>query len=197
MRRRFTIVVLMLVGVTLAIGLAEVRFGEPRYGGKRLSAWLAELDLETSRPSEPGLHAVQMIGTNSFPLLTRMIRSTDPRWKRAVLGLNAWQRFLKVPVLPASTMRNRAVQGYMALGARAKPNVPALMDLLQMDCSSEVRSSVAAALGGIGPEAAAAIPVLLRAASDKNAEVRKESLWALANIQRWSPDTLHFSPMRY
>ena len=196
MRRRFTIVVLVLVGVMLAVGVAEIHFGEPAYGGKRLSTWLAELDLETSRSSEQAQHAVQMIGTNSFPLLTRMIRSTDPRWKRTLVGLNARQRFLKIPVTPASMMRNRAVQGYLALGARAKQNVPALMDLLQREPSSEVRSSVAAALGVIGPEAQAAIPLLLRAAADQSADVRKESLWALANIQRWSPDNLHFSPTR-
>lgn len=196
MRRRFVFVVLTLAGVLLGFGLAEVHFGEPRYGGKRLSAWLAQLDLESSPSSEQAQRAVQMIGTNSFPLLTRMIRSADPRWKRILFAFNARQGYLKVPVTPASVMRNRAVEGYMALGARAKPEVPVLMGLLESEPSSEIRSSVAAALGGIGPEARAAIPLLMRAAADNSADVRKESLWALANIQRWSPDTLHFAPLR-
>jgi len=116
-----------------------------------------------------------------------MIRSTDPWWKRSAMALNARQPFFRIPVTPSSVFRNRAVQGYTALGPRAKQNVPELARLLETESSCQVRSSAAAALGGIGPEAKSAIPALIKATQDQNAEVRRESLWALANIRMVSP----------
>jgi HEAT repeat protein len=181
---------ILITGLVLGFMVTEVRHKEPSYGGRRLSHWLAQLDLENSRPSEQAVCAVQAIGTNAFPLLMRMICSRDPLWKQALMTLNARQSLLRVAVTPASVFRDRAVEGYKALGARAKSNVPALVHLLETEPSPEVRSSVAAALGGIGPEARSAIPALMRATGDPSPDVRKESIWALANIRGWSNDRL-------
>ena len=177
-----------MIGLVI-IGL---QLNEPGYRGRKLSGWLADLDLESRRSSEQTVFAIQAIGTNAFPMLNRMIRSTDPWWKRHAMAFNASQRLFRIPVTPSSVLRNRAVQGYTALGPRAKPNVPQLVHLLETESSAQVRSSVAAALGGIGPEAKSAIPALQKATQDLSAEVRKESLWALVNIQRWSLDPAPF-----
>jgi hypothetical protein len=191
MRLPNTIGVLMLTGLVLGFLVTEVQLKEPSYGGRHLSNWLALLDLESSRPSEQAVCAVQALGTNAFPVLMRMICSTDPMWKQALIALNARQPFLRVAVTPASVFRNRAIQGYIALGARAKNNVPALIHVLETESSPEVRASVAAALGGIGPGAKSAIPALLRATEDQSPDVRKESLWALANIRGWSLGSIY------
>ena len=184
--------------IALAAALLIILFGvavwqvlgpcEPIHQGKPLSAWLAALDLETSHSPEAAMHAVRAIGTNSFPWLTRMLRAKDPVWKRAVIWFNAKQSFLLLPATPASVVQNRAVQAYIALGSAAKDNVPALIQIMESESSPQVRACVAAALGGIGPEAKGAIPVLLKASADNNAEVRKNSICALANIHRWSPN---------
>ena len=182
------------VGAAFVLGwlILQHRNQEPSYGGKSLSAWLIDLDLEKSGTTDRALRAVQAIGTDAFPTLTRMIRFQDPLWRQGLMALNARQSLFQLPVTPASVIRNRALQGYTALGARAQGNVPTLIGLLQTESSASIRSSVAAALGSIGPAAAAAIPALVKAADDPDPNVRRECLWALANIQRWSPEAYRF-----
>ena len=190
MRRRQAIATLVLAGLVLVVFVNKVLFAEPRYAGRNLSAWLADLDLESSHSGRAAVCAVQAIGTNAFPMLTAMIRSTDSWWKQKIMALNAGQPVFGIPVTPASVFRNRAVQGYVALGGRAKQNVPELIRLFEKESSCQVRSSIAAALGGIGPEAKGAVPLLIKATQDSSAEVRKESVWALANIRGWSNRSL-------
>src|SRR5262249_22572801 len=186
MWRRQAAILAILAGLIIGLVVTDLQLNEPGYRGRKLSAWLADLDLESRSSSKETLCAIQAIGTNAFPMLTRMVRSTDPWWKRRAMALNASQPLLRIPVTPSSVFRNRAVQGYTALGPRAAPNVPPLFYLLETQSPPNVRSSVAAALGGIRPQAKPAIPALLRATQDQSAEVRRESLWALVNIQRWS-----------
>jgi hypothetical protein len=186
MRKRIQValaVLILAVAGTIARQVAVVR--EPGYGGKRLSAWLADLDIGSSNSTERAGQAVRAIGTNSFPWLTRMLCASDPMWKQAVMAFNAKQSLVRVPVTSASVVRFRAVQGYNVLGRLAKDNVPALIRIMEADTSSQVRSCVAAALGGIGPEAKAAIPVLWKAVESKDAGLRKSAIAALSNIQRF------------
>ncbi len=141
------------------------------------------------------VRAVRTIGTNSFLWLAKMIRTTDPLWKRVLLAINARQSRLHLPVTPASVVRARAVEGYTTLGRAANENVPVLIQMMRSETSPEVRACIAAALGGIGPGAKAAIPVLEQAAEDKNAEVRRNAVYALANIQMWTPEVLPRGPI--
>jgi HEAT repeat protein len=103
-----------------------------------------------------------------------------------VIAFNAQQSLIRVPIMPANIVRARAVAGYAALGNAAKNNVPALVQIMKSETSPQVRCCVASALGGIGPCAKAAIPVLLEAAQDTDAEVRKDAILALANIRSWA-----------
>ncbi|HTL56486.1 MAG TPA: HEAT repeat domain-containing protein [Candidatus Limnocylindrales bacterium] len=187
MRWRYTIGVLISLGWVLAAILVGLYLREPHWQGRSLSAWLSDLDVESSRPQAPAVAAIQGIGTNALPQLNRMLCAMDPGWKRALIGFNYRQSIFEIPITPARVLRNRAIQGYTALGPRAKSSIPTLIQLLESEASAQVRSGAAAALGGIGPEAKTAVPVLARALKDPNSEVRKESLSALANIQRWSP----------
>ena len=189
-RRRRAEGVLICLSVVLAFAVWRLELREPRYNGRTLSAWLSDLDLESARPQPPAVAAIQTMGTNAFPQLDRMLCSTDPGWKQALLVVNRRQSFFQLPITPARVLRNRAIQAYTAMGARAKSNVPSLIRLLDSK-RAEVRASVAAALGGIGPEAKEAIPVLVRATQDMNPQVQKESVLALANIQRWDGGRLH------
>jgi HEAT repeat protein len=59
--------------------------------------------------------------------------------------------------------------------------------MMELESSPHVRASVAAALGAIGPGAKAALPVLQKAAEDKNPEVRQNALFAMGNILMWVP----------
>jgi hypothetical protein len=193
MRKRVQIAVaVLLVAIVVIIVWQVLGVREPSYGGKPLSQWLADLDLGSSDSPDKAAQAVRLIGTNSFPWLTEMLRVTDPIWKQAVIAVNAKQSIIRLPVTPASMVRARAVDGYNALGSGAKDNVPKLVQMMDSETSPQVRSCVAAALGAIGPGAKAAIPALLKAADDKNAEVCKHARLALANIQMWIPDDHKF-----
>ena len=145
------------------------------------------------RADGEGMAQWSEVGTNSFACLTGMIRATDPLWKRVLMALNASQSIIRFPVIPAGLVRARAVAGYTALGSAASDNVPVLIRMMELESSPHVRASIAAALGDIGPGAKPAIPVLQKAAQDKNPEVRQNALFALGNILMWVPDDARIS----
>jgi HEAT repeats len=187
-RKQLRIAFSVLLAVTggLLAWLA-LRSPEPSYRGKTLSHWLAVFDngdLTAVRDAEA---AVRAIGTNGFPYLNRLVCATDPLWKRAIWAFSTKQALVRLRidrwVPPAGASRARAILAFTALGAAAKADVPALIHLLESQKAPEVRSSVAAALGGIGPEAGAAIPVLARAAQDPNPAVSRSADLALHNIR--------------
>lgn len=167
---------------------ATAREREPRYAGKPLSQWLRESDLtsspdplETFGKAEKALNA---IGTNSFPYLEKMLCATDPAWKQVAIAFNARQSLLRLPVTPAQVYRGRAMWGYSSLGPTAKADVPKLIQLMNSQKSPEVRCCIAGALGLMGPNARDAIPVLMNAVTNQNADVRRSAVVALHNIRR-------------
>lgn len=181
----------VLVALTAVIAGAGVYFlmpREPRYEGRSLSAWLADLDLESPKSQEKPAQAVRAIGTNALPWLRKMLVSKSPIWERTSVAVNANQSLIQFSVTPDNVVRNRALRGYSALGHQAKCDVPQLIELMESESSPQVRSYIALALGNIGPAAAEAIPVLERATLDKNEEVHKNAVSALANIKMWTPD---------
>ena len=184
-RRSIIPILLLFIGIT-AMSVYCFADREPVYEGKHLSKWLADLSTESSPSQDKPACAVRAIGTSALPWLTTMVRSTDPAWKRAVLAFNAKQRVIRIAVTPANVVRFDAVQGYRVLGSTAKGNVPGLIHLLETEPSPQVRSSIAQALGAIGPAASAAIPALRRAAQDNNKELRQNASFALSDIQGWT-----------
>ena len=157
----------------------------PSYRGRRLSSWLEDLDLDSPRSPVAATRAIRAIGTNALPVLFKMMRASDPFWKRGLLWLDARQSFLRLRISTALLTRGRAVQGYNALGPAARDAVSPLIHLLESEPNVEIRSDVAAALGAIGPEARAAIPMLSLAAQSGNIQLRRSALLALMKIQQW------------
>ena len=184
-RRSIILVSVLFIGI-IAIAVYCLAHREPVYKGKHLSKWLGDLAMESSTSQDEPACAVRAIGTNALPWLMTMVRSTDPAWKRAVLAFNTKQRAIRIAVTPAVVARFDAVQGYRVLGSAAKGNVPELIHLLETEPSPQVRSSIAQALGAIGPAARAAIPALRRAAQDNDKELRLNATFALADIQGWN-----------
>jgi len=181
----------VLVALTAVVAGAGVYFlmpREPRYEGRSLSAWLADLDLESPKSQEKPAQAVRAIGTNALPWLRKMLVSKSPIWERTSVAVNANQSLIQFSVTPDNEVRNRALRGYSALGNQAKCDVPHLIQLMESESSPQVRSYVALALGNIGPAATEAIPVLEWATLDKDEEVHKNAVSALANIKMWTPD---------
>lgn len=194
MGKRLAPVVAALAGVMVVIIFWQLlRQHEPAYGGKRLNAWLADLDLGASEPSQKAaeaVRAIRVIGTNSFPWLIEMLRADESAWRRTAMDFNVSQNLIRLPVMPASLIRARAIEGYTALGPAAGEAVPGLIELMDSRNSPQVRAYTASALGRIGLGARAAIPILQKAAADRNADVSKSARLALANIQMWMYDAV-------
>ena len=161
---------------------------EPVHEGKRLSQWLAELDLrnpENATARTEAVKAVRAIGTNALPQLTRMLCARDSVWAKAMVHFNSTQALLRLPATPSTVIQARGLQGFSALGSLAQPCVPRLVQILEAEPSPQVRAYVALALGQVGRAARAAMPALRRAVDDKNEEVRRSAVSALINIQMW------------
>jgi HEAT repeat protein len=162
-----------------SIGLAAVlvwaawfflKHREPVYQGKTLNAWMEQCNkyLLASKNSpelakrEEAQAAIRQIGTNALPALLGMVRARDSALKAKLIALGRQQTLFKLPFKPAGYYHGKATWGFGALGAAAKPAVPALIELLQ-DKDKEVRASAATCLSLIGPDAKDAVPALIQA----------------------------------
>ncbi len=189
--RKTVLVLAVLVLLIVALSALASRRREPRYQGKPLHLWLAQLDpLGPTPPGQAGaaVQAVRAMGTNSFPCLASMLRAKESPWNNLLLAINASQKIVHVPVASAGVSRVQAIDAYTVLGEAASNAVPSLVGMLESERSPEIRACVATALGRIGPAARSAIPALLKAAQDQNAEVSKCALFAILNIRMWSPE---------
>ncbi len=188
----FCVLLIIFAGV-MAWQMDQLR--EPRYQGRRLSLWLADLDFKSASDSvarDNALRAVRAIGTNGLPRLAKMLCTRDSVWREALIRLDPKLPFFHMPVTSASGIRARALLGYGALGTVAEAGVPVLIQVMQEESSPRIRACAASALGHIGRSARAAVPVLRKATEDANEEVRRSAMMALASIEMWDQLQLRF-----
>jgi hypothetical protein len=156
------------------------------YNGKPLSYWFAQLDSPTNYNNntayQDAMNAVSQVGTNAIPILLQMLRANDSLLKTKVLTWAAQRRFLHFHYTKPNLINVRATWGFHELGPRAASAVPELVKILEQNISPESEWQTANALGFIGPEAKAAVPLLLRAAQSTNDSFRGSAFWALAGI---------------
>jgi hypothetical protein len=161
---------------------------EPRYEGKSLGQWLADLELDSGadrNARERAVAAVRAMGTNALPRLTRMLCAQDSAPKKLLLAVADKSSMIHLQFTTSRQIQNRALQGYQALGDVATVYLPTLIRLLNDDGSpAQTKACIALALGQMGPAARTAIPALGRATRDTNEEVRLNAILALANIQQ-------------
>src|SRR5437870_8112714 len=93
---------LLILLLTCAAALALYFWPrEPSYQGKRLSKWLAELDIRSTSGAngrEQAIKAVYALGTNALPTLTTMLCTKDSPWTKALIKLDASQSFFHFTV---------------------------------------------------------------------------------------------------
>lgn len=159
----------LLVAVVGVIAWPALQEPEPVYRGKRLSAWLLQYgtnhwveghwsvgrkgDLDTQAEN-----AIHQIGTNAIPTCLRIIATRDsPLLKLVSRFPERWHPFYR---LSTPEYQFQGAFGLIALGADAKPAVPALIAMLS-DSHTEVKYAAVFALSSLGSLAEDALPSLI------------------------------------
>ncbi len=173
-RRRMLVAALVLAVVG---GLASAMLfrpePEPVYQGKRLSEWLEVFrpvgDAHSNRRERAETtEVVRHLGTNTIPTLLRMLRANDSPLKAKLFALLEKQRFVKIHHIPADELNRSAPPAFYVLGASAKDAVPELLKIYEANISPHSRWCTMCALNAIGPGAKAAMPLLIRVATNTN-----------------------------
>jgi hypothetical protein len=187
-----TLLAVAVLGVAL---LYSLRSGEPFYQGKPLRSWLEQFGTnhwsvahgdDLDRQAEA---ALQHLGTNAVPIYLQWLTSRESPFKVKLLTLSqeSWLAPFHVPSLAeyrvqVDKRKTLGAYGFVALGAQAKPCVPALMDLYN-DGDKRTRYLAVFALRCLGPAANAALPVMIACLKDAQADIRGEAATFLGEFQ--------------
>ena len=172
MRKRFQFALaVLLIALSGVIAWQLLREREPVYRGKRLSVWLVQYGTNhwskghwsVGRRGEldtQAENAIRQIGTNAISTCLRIIATRDsPLFKVVPLLPERWVAPFYKSSVPEYQFQG--AYGLIALGAAAKPAVPALIALLN-DSHGEVRYAAVFALDELGSLAEDALPSLVK-----------------------------------
>ena len=172
-RRRVLFAALALGLVCLAAALVWRNSGQPRYGGRTLSEWLAICVPRRGRARKPAAEvqaaqqAVRQIGANALPYLMEWMRDGSEPWQLKLDGMleRVASGGAAVPQSTAygefvSRKRDWAMAGFRALGAQGAPAAPSLVKLMIETNLPNLSAAAAEALGVTGTQG---LPPLLSA----------------------------------
>jgi HEAT repeat len=162
---------------------------DPVYEGKRLSEWLQRYDSpgedayahQIDQPDTDA--AVRQIGTNATPRLLAMVRAKDTDLIPKLVSLARRQHLMEVHYVPADRRNYEAARAFAVLGADASNAVPELIKAYDPGGSTSSQNAIVSSLGGIGPAAKDAVPLLLQVlATNTNDIVWRGCFGALGEI---------------
>jgi hypothetical protein len=100
------------------------------YDGRTFDQWLRDCDGSGSAQDHAAREAIRGIGTNGIPLLISRLNGRDSTWALWARKLAARQSVVRFSFVEARETRERAIEGFAALGPLAIPVVPELMRLV-------------------------------------------------------------------
>jgi HEAT repeat protein len=150
---------------------------EPVIVGKPLTFWLENYSSGYSLD-----RAIKNAGTNAIPILLRMLRQNDSALKLECISLARRQNLIEIHHFPARKQNLIACHAFGELGDLARSAVPDLVKIYQLGISDWSRAWTAGSLGGIGPAAREAVPLLLQGTTNSSVIVRSECVVALGHI---------------
>jgi len=175
MKRTRLIIICVLTGlIAIAAGMYALRPREPSYQGKSLSIWLEEATTGTHtwpQSTNSADEAIRHIGTNAFPMVTRLLHSRDSVAKLKLIQVSYKLPLLHLHVPTQAERHKRAIAACFALGPSAKPLVPEVAKALDhMDYYSRPFARIW--LMSLGPDADEAVPALVALLKDTNSPTR-------------------------
>jgi ribosomal protein L7/L12 len=209
------LIVVALVGTCVWLGTWS---SEPQYQGRRVSAWVRDLQGKSAADREKAEAALRQIGTNALPVLRRQLHLQDSALKLALVRFVWRQDRVRLRVMLARGWNVRAALACGILGPGAQPLIPDLLELSKRDFvgfevavsalsqigeaaipqlkvalthrNASVRQAAARALGAIGPKARDAVPTLIQSLHDADSQVRLNASAALGAIGVGSPEVV-------
>jgi hypothetical protein len=183
------VVLLAAALVIAALMVSRTAESGPVYQGKSLQVWLREYHRSRTQVGENGTEclkaeeAIHRIGTNGIPTLLQMLRAKDSALMSELQEHDNRYLLLKVNSNPAWLQNWDASMGFELLGQDAEDAVPALLEIYKQNISGRSRMATAWSLAGIGRAARAAVPTLVRAATNSDPSMRPSALWGLMGIR--------------
>lgn len=184
MNVRLRILLAFAAAAVVVLAALSVMFPrEPTYHGRRLSAWLRELEHgwpQITERNAPAREAVRHLGTNAVPHLLKMLRAQDPPWKTEVIGWLQDKCNIDWSFSLANVQWHRATIGFDVLGRAAEPAIPELRAMIA-EADDDISLRAMGALRCIGgPQT---LPFFLDALDSTNLMVRGEAIAALGSFR--------------
>ena len=170
----------LLVGILVWLLCIIFHPFEPRYEGRRLSAWAADLlapdefwdtlpASEALAKQDKAVAAIRHFGIKAMPLAIKWCGAEDSALEEKLKDWINGQKIFQVQIPSDSDYQRRGVKIFEVLGPIAKPAIPSLIKLLgEKDHNAACIAS--SDLVYIGPDA---IPPLIDALKNQNAQVRR------------------------
>ena len=178
------ILLAVLVGGGVLWALLQPR--EPLYDGKPVDYWLRRIIWTTTE--------LPKVDSNAVPVLIKALHKKDGTAHRVyafVYYISPTWTKMRLPMpQPDSVIRMRAVDWLGELGPRARPAIPALIQVIQNDTNLSVRLKVPRALAAIDINDPAARAALIEASKDKDLSVRMEALQILKPMKDYDTPIL-------
>jgi len=174
----------------ILVGLLCVIFHplEPRYQGKRLSAWVEDLMPDsqwegvTKENQQEAAEALRHIGIRALPLALKACRARDSVLKEKLMDWSeAWNEnhdCFHIHLRGAGDAHAQSHEMFRVLGSIGQPAIPSLIQFLG-DKDDDVALAASGDLLCIGP---AAIPRLIEAQTNSNAQMRRYAAMTLGGF---------------
>ena len=180
------------LGIIFAVFFLTVVLGvynsEPRYKGRSAAVWALDLNSSEQKNRDEAVLALQKIGSNGVPSLSRMLVTTNRSWQdRALLSTAPYlPRPLRsrvyekhYPVDPF-TARVLAAKALGTIGTEARTAIPILNELVaDQQMQGTLSYATAVSLAKMGKES---VPTLTNDLQSKNSFVVQKAIYALSTM---------------
>lgn len=183
--------ILIFAGIILFLANAVWHPWEPRYQGKRLSAWvddlpviddgwwIGQIEQEMQPTNRQAAEAIRQIGAKALPLALSYCAAHDSSLMEKLKDWINQQKTLDFNLWSDYDYQLRGIAIFQVLGSTGKPAIPILLQRLASKDAKTVNIATIA-LFYISPES---VPPLIAALTSANDQVRSTAAMTLANFE--------------